>query len=63
MLLTDEDSVADSQVFNQILALIRVEHDLEMTASVLLCCLLVLAWDHKVVDNTFLYKGEIKAFS
>ena len=50
MLLTNKDSIANTEVFDQVLLSIRLVLDLEMAASMLLGCLFVLVWNHKVID-------------
>ena len=60
VLLTHKDAVSDSQIFDQVLAHVWVVHDLEVTATVLLSCLLVLAWNHEVVYHSFLKPRETR---
>ena len=55
--LTDEDSVSDAQVFDQVSFVLRLVHDLEVSTPVLLSSLFALVRDHKVVDDTFLNKN------
>lgn len=52
--LSHEHSIADTQVFNQVDSLVDFVQNLEVTASVLFSCLLVLVGDHEVVDYAFL---------
>ena len=51
--LANKNSIADTKVFDQVLFGIRLVLDLEMAASVLLCSLFILVWNHKVIDNMF----------
>ena len=54
LLLPDENTVANSKVFDQIGALVRLKLNLEVASTMLLCCLFVFVWDDEVVDHTFL---------
>ena len=58
LLLADEDSITNSQVFDEVDGSIDVVLDLEMATAVLLCCLLVFVWDYEVIYDTFLRKIE-----
>ena len=51
MLLSDKNSVADAQVFDQVTHRVHIEADLEVAAAVLLRCLLVFVRDDEVVHD------------
>lgn len=51
MLLSDENAISDAQVFDQVTHRVHIEADLEVTAAVLLRCLLVFVWDDEVVHD------------
>ena len=56
LLLSDEDSIAHTQVLDEIGRRIDIVLDLEVTATMLLCSLLVFVGDDEVVDDAFLEK-------
>ena len=51
MLLSDENPVSDTQVFYQVTHRVHIEVYLEVSAAVLLRCLLVFVWDDEVVHD------------
>jgi hypothetical protein len=54
LFLPDEDTVANSEVLDEVVIRIKVELDLEVATSVLLGRLLVLVRDHEVVHHSLL---------
>lgn len=52
--LSDENTIANPEVFNEVVVRLQVKLNLEMAASVLLCSLRVLVRDHKVVHYSLL---------
>ena len=60
MFLADKDTIAHAKILDQVLALIAIVLDLEVSTSVLLRCLRVLVRDDKVVNNFFL-RQKIKS--
>ena len=53
-ILFDKHAMANAKILNEVLHFICFESDLEMPSSLLLCCLLVFAWNHKIVHYLFL---------
>jgi len=61
VLLSNKDTITDSKIFNKVASLFDIILNLEVSAPVLFSGLLVLIWDDKVVDNTFLNsKKQVK---
>ena len=54
LLLSDKHSIANTQILDQENTAVWVKLDLEVSATMLLSCLLILVWNDKVIDNTFL---------
>ena len=54
LLLSDKHSIANTQILDQENTAVWVKLDLEVSATMLLSCLLVLVWNDKVINNTFL---------
>lgn len=54
LFLPDEDTVANSEVLDEVVIRIKVELDLEVATSVLLGRLRVLVRDHEVVHHSLL---------
>ena len=53
MLLSNEDSVADTEVLDQVGARVHLVLDLKVTTAMLLSSLLVLVWNDEVIDHSF----------
>ena len=52
MLLSDKNAIADAQILDQVAhRVVHIEANLEMAASMLLSCLLVLVWDDEIIDD------------
>ena len=49
MLLSDENAIADTQVFDEVSHCLYIEAYLEVAATMLFCRLLVFIRDHEVV--------------
>lgn len=54
LFLPDEDTVANSEVLDEVVIRVKVELDLEVATSVLLGRLRVLVRDHEVVHHSLL---------
>ena len=52
--LSDENAVANSEVFDEIVIGVQVELYLEVASAVLLSSLRVFVWNDEVVNNSFL---------
>ena len=53
MLLSNEDSVADAKVLDQVGARVHLVLNLKVTTAMLLSSLLVLVWNDEVIDHSF----------
>jgi len=47
--LSDEHSIANAEVFDEVVVRVQVKLNLEVSAPMLFGCLLVLVWNHKVI--------------
>ena len=54
LLLPDEHSISDAEILDKVGPTVQIVLDLEVSAPVLLSCLLVFVWNYKVVHHTFL---------
>ena len=54
LLLSHEHTISNSQVLNQVRHTLQVKLDLEVSASVLLCSLLILIRNDEVIDYMLL---------
>ena len=52
--LSDKDAIAHAKIFYEVDVLLRIELYLEMTSSMLLCCLLIPVWNREIIYNSFL---------
>lgn len=53
LLLTNEDSIADTEVPHEIGLTLRVKLYLEIASTMLFRRLVILAWNHKIIDHMF----------
>lgn len=53
--LSDKDTIPNAKVFDQVLERVWLKLDLEVSAAMLLCSLLIFVWNHKIIHNSFLY--------
>lgn len=52
--LSDEHSIANAEVFDEVVVRVQVKLNLEVSAPMLFGCLLVLVWNHKVIYDALL---------